>query len=316
MASKSEWTARDVPDQTGKRIVVTGATSGIGLEAARVLADKGAHVILAGRNAAKCEAALADIRGTVADAEVESVSLDLASLDSVRACAAELNSAGDPIDVLVNNAGIMAVPKGMTEDGFELQLGTNHLGHFALTGLVIELVLASDQPRVVTVSSHAHKLGRINFDDLQSERKYSRMGAYAQSKLANLLFTMELQRRFRRVGLDEAVSVACHPGIAATNLSHGVGDGVFSKVMSASERFAPQMGQSPADGALPTLRAATDPTAVGGDYFGPAKLGGSRGPAIKVKPRPRAFDVHDARGLWEESVRLTGVDYEAIRAAV
>ena len=309
MASKSEWTARDVPDQTGKRFVITGANSGIGLEAARTLASRGAHVVLACRSQSGADDAIADIKTTAPSASLELVLVDLASLDSVRACANTLVGDGQPIDVLINNAGIMAVPYGTTEDGFELQIGTNHLGHFALTGLILDQLLAAEKPRVVTVSSLAHKMGRVNFEDLQSERKYKRFSAYAQSKLANLLFTMELQRRFRRVGLDDALSVACHPGTSATNLGAGISGGIWSNVMDAVERVGPNMSQSAADGAVPTLRAATDSTAKGGDYFGPAKIGETRGPAIKVKAKPRAYDVHDARGLWEESVRLTGVTY-------
>lgn len=310
MSSKSEWTVHDVPDQAGKRFLITGANSGIGLEAARVLAQRGAQVVLACRNPLKAEQAVSEIRDSAAD--VELVALDLASLASVRACADELNAAGKPIDVLINNAGIMAVPQGTTEDGFELQFGTNHLGHFALTGLLLDRILESENPRVVTVSSNAHKTGRMKFDDLQSERKYNRASAYAQSKLANLLFTMELQRRFRRVGLDRALSLACHPGWAATNLSHGMTGGWWERAGKLVERVSPIFGQSSADGALPTLRAATDPTAKGGDYFGPAKMAESKGPAVKVGAKPRAYDVHDARGLWEQSVSLTGVSYDRL----
>ena len=173
MTSKSEWTAVDVPDQSGKKYVITGANSGIGLETARIIADRGAQVVMACRNAEKAAAACDDIRATVPDADLQIVALDLGSLDSVRAAADELNSADQPIDVLINNAGIMAVPKGVTPDGFELQLGTNHLGHFALTGLLIGTILRSEQPRVVTVSSNAHKSGKVDFEDLQSEESYS-----------------------------------------------------------------------------------------------------------------------------------------------
>ncbi|MFV2040165.1 MAG: oxidoreductase [Acidimicrobiales bacterium] len=314
MSSKSEWTMPDVPDQTGKRFVITGANSGIGLETARTLAQRGAHVVLACRNQESGQRVLGEIRDTVPGASVELVSLDLASLASVRACAEALNAAGNPIDVLINNAGIMAVPRGVTKDGFELQLGTNHLGHFALTGLLLDRILASEQPRVVTVSSNAHKAGRIRFDDLQSERKYSRFSAYAQSKLANLLFTMELQRRFRRVGLDDALALASHPGWAMTNLSQGMSDGLWAHAVKVTDRAGTLLGQPATGGALPTLRAATDPTAKGGDYFGPARLAESKGPAVKVSARPRAYDVHDARGLWEQSVSLTGVTYERLTA--
>lgn len=314
MTSKSEWTAVDVPDQSGKKYVITGANSGIGLETARVIADRGARVVMACRSTDKAAAACDDIRATVPDADLQIVALDLSSLDSIRAAADEINDADQPIDVLINNAGIMAVPKGVTVDGFELQLGTNHLGHFALTGLLLGTILRSEQPRVVTVSSNAHKSGKVDFEDLQSDESYSRMGAYAQSKLANLLFTMELARRFRRAGLDDALSVAAHPGLALTNLSAGVTGGWWERAVKMLDRIGPYLTQPAADGALPTLRAATDPHAEGGDYYGPANLREARGPAVKVKPKRIAFDVHDARGLWEESVRLTGVGYDELAA--
>ncbi len=312
MASKNEWTAVDVPDQSGKRIVITGANSGIGLEAARVLADRGAHVVMACRSSDKAEAAAEEIRATVPDASLEIVALDLGSLDSVKEAAAVITNDDRPLDTLINNAGIMAVPHGTTTDGFELQLGTNHLGHFAFTGQVLSALLVAETPRVVTVSSNAHKMGKMNFDDLQSEKKYSRFGAYAQSKLANLLFTMELARRFRRAGLDDAISVGCHPGASSTNLASGMGEGRWDRLTSMAEKLPATMVQSAADGALPTLRAATDPGAANGDYYGPSKRFEMVGPASKVKPRRSAFDVHDARGLWEASIELTGVDFAEI----
>jgi len=314
MASTSGWTAEDVPDQTGKDFLITGGNSGIGLEAARVLAARGATVTLACRNAERAEAATEDIRTAVADADLHVVIIDLGSLDSIRRGADELLETGRGIDVLINNAGIMAVPKGRTADGFELQFGTNHLGHFALTGLLLDRLLEGDEARVVNVSSNAHKAGKMKFDDLQSEEKYGRWGAYGQSKLANLLFTMELERRFRRVGLDHACAVACHPGGAQTNLGAEVFTGSWERVGQAVEKASGFLFQSAADGAWPTLRAATDPHAKGGDYFGPSKLGQAKGPAVKVKARPKAYDVHDARGLWEVSIDLTGVTYDALGA--
>ena len=312
MTSKDGWTAEDVPDQSGRRYVITGGNSGIGFEAARVLAQRGAAITLACRSTEKAASAADAIREQTPDAQVDTVALDLASLASVRSCASSLLADDRPIDVLVNNAGIMAVPRGLTADGFELQFGTNHLGHFALTGLLLGRVLDSEAARVVTVSSNAHKAGKMRFDDLQSERKYSRFGAYAQSKLANLLFTMELERRFRRAGFDHIISVACHPGGAQTNLGSGLKGGRWDRALDLIEKASSYVMQSGADGALPTLRAATDPDAKGGDYFGPANLGEQRGPAVVVKARPKAYDVHDARGLWEESIRLTGVTYEGL----
>lgn len=302
------WTADDIPDQTGRRFVVTGGNSGIGLEAARLLAGAGGEVMITSRSMDKGAAAIDDLRSDDLAGSVEVGQLDLADLASVQRFAESVLATDRPIDVLINNAGVMATPHGRTADGFELQLGTNHLGHFALTGLLIDRIGASDDARVVTVSSLAHRQGTIDFDDLMSEKRYSRFGAYGQSKLANLLFTMELHRRRHRRG-DEILAVACHPGMSATNLSQGMSDGLLGKVTGLTKRFEPTFTQTAADGALPTVRAACDPRAKGGDYFGPSGFGELRGRAVKVKAKPKAYDVHDARALWERSVELTGVDY-------
>ena len=315
MASKTEWTSRDVPDQTGRAFVITGSSGGIGLETARVLAQRGGDVVLACRNLHKATAARADILATAPDAAVEVGFLDLSSLASVREFADWMHSNNRPLDVLINNAGIMAVEQTITEDGFESQLGVNHLGHFALTGLLVERLLESEAPRVVTMSSLAHRSGTIAFDDLMSARRYKPFGAYGQSKLANLLFTMELQRRFRRVGRSDALALACHPGLASTNLASNIAPGLLQRAAKLTERFAPNLGQAAAEGAVPTLRAATDPEVNGGDYLGPSQMMESRGPAVKVKARPKAYDVHDARGLWEASIELTGVTYNALTPA-
>jgi NAD(P)-dependent dehydrogenase (short-subunit alcohol dehydrogenase family) len=218
------------------------------------------------------------------------------------------------VDVLINNAGVMAVPRTTTVDGFELQMATNHLGHFALTGLLLVRLLAHGPARVVTVTSLAHRRARIDFDDLMSERSYGRYEAYRQSKLANLLFTMELQRRFRQGGRPEARSVAAHPGLTHTNLLSGITDGgpLLRRGVGVLERLSPIVSQPAADGALPVVRAAADPSVDGGDVFGPAGFGQVQGPAAKVKAAPRAYDVHDARALWERSIQLTGVDYSAL----
>ncbi len=312
MSSKTEWTSRDVPEQHGRSFIISGANSGIGLETARVLAQRGAEVTLACRNAAKAETARNDIAATAPGAQLHIGQLDLSSLASVRTFAENYLATGRPLHVLINNAGIMAVERTLTEDGFESQLGVNHLAHFALTGLLVDRLLENDAPRVVNVSSHAHRSGAIQFDDLAAEQGYKRFGAYAQSKLANLLFTMELQRRFRRVERRDALSTAAHPGFSSTNLGTGIEGGLWGRAARFAEQVAPSVGQSSLDGAVPTLRAATDPDAVGGDYFGPAKLGEMRGPAVKVKARPKAYDVHDARGLWEASVELTGVTFDSL----
>lgn len=307
--SKRSWTAADVPDQTGRSFVITGANSGIGLEAARVLAQRGGAVLLAVRNLDKGAAAREDILATAPDAQVDIGELDLADLKSIRRFADRFHEGDRHLDVLINNAGIMGVARGITADGFELQIGTNHLGHFALTGLLMQDLLKNDAPRVVTVSSLAHRGGEIDFDDLMSRRRYSRAGAYQQSKLANLLFTMELQRRFKRAGLSDARSLACHPGMAGTELGAHFVEAAPGPLAGLMEKVNDRITQSPADGALPTLRAATDPDADGGDYFGPDGRGELHGNAAIVKAKPKAYDVHDARGLWETSVDLTQVDY-------
>jgi len=306
------WTSDDVPDLSGRTFVVTGGNSGIGYEAARVLARRGGRVVLACRDPGKAKAALDAIASESRSAAAEALPLDLASLASVRAFAEAFRARYEALDVLINNAGVMALPRRQTADGFEMQLGTNHLGHFALTGLLLERLLESRAARVVNVSSGAHKPGRIAFDDLQGERHYGRWRAYAQSKLANLLFTYELQRRLARKGAP-AISVACHPGYAATNLQ-SVGprmDGSrwMERIMSLGNAL---LSQDAAMGALPTLYAATSPDVRGADYFGPDGLGEMKGYPRKVESSPRSHDKEVAARLWEVSESLTGVRYEAI----
>ena len=301
------WTAEDIPDLSGKTIVVTGGNSGIGYEAALRLAGKGAEVILACRDPRKADRAGEEIARVYPQARVQSMALDLASLASVRAFAESFAAARSRLDVLINNAGVMALPQMKTADGFEMQLGTNHLGHFALTGLLLETLLATPGSRVVNVSSTAHKPGRIRFADLQWERGYQRWFAYAQSKLANLLFTYELQRRLEAKGA-QCSSVACHPGYAATNLQTAAARIEGSRLM---ERFWDGvnglLAQSSAMGALPTLRAATDPAVRGGEYYGPAGLFESRGYPVVVKSSRRSHDREAAAKLWSISADLTGV---------
>ncbi|MGH3275654.1 MAG: oxidoreductase [Streptosporangiaceae bacterium] len=295
------WGAADIPGQAGRIAVITGANSGIGLEAALYLAARGARVVLACRDEVKAKAAAARIMAETPGAAADTVALDLSSLDSVRAGAAGIRERYPRLDLLVNNAGVMMPPLGRTADGFELQLGTNHLGPFALTGLVLPSLAAVPGSRVVTVSSNAHKLGRIRFDDLQWEHGYRRLGAYAQSKLANLLFTYELQRRLAASG-DQAIAVAAHPGSSDTALVR-----YLPVWMRLGARLGPS--QDARMGALATVRAATDPAVGGGDYYGPAGLGEFTGPPRRVRSSGRSHDEAAARRLWEVSEELTGVSY-------
>ena len=293
----SGWTAQQIPDQHGRRVVVTGANSGIGFHAARELAQHGAAVVLAVRDVARGEEAARRI-----PAEVEVRRLDLADLDSVRAFAAAWDG---PLDLLVNNAGIMAPPLRRTAQGFESQLGTNHLGHFALTGLLLGALLQTQRPRVVTLSSGAHRMGRIAFDDLQSERSYKPWRAYGQSKLANLLFCFELQRRSDNAGAA-LTSVAAHPGYAATNLQTGTSSRAQDLVLAVLNRV---VAQSAEDGALPTLYAAVEPL-PGAAYVGPGGPGEVRGSPQLVDASSAAKDAQTAAALWAVSEELTGVDFD------
>jgi NAD(P)-dependent dehydrogenase (short-subunit alcohol dehydrogenase family) len=298
----AKWTSDDVPGQHGRLAVVTGANTGLGFETARVLAARGASVVLAVRDAEKGKAAAARIAATAPGADVMVQSLDLASLDSIRAAAGELRAQHPRIDLLINNAGVMFPPKQTTGDGFELQFGTNHLGHFALTGLLLEQMLPVPGSRVVTVSSLAHRIqARIHFDDLQSERSYRRVAAYSQSKLANLLFTYELQRRLS--GAGTTIAVAAHPGLAATELTR-------NSPAIAAFGYA-LVSQKAAMGALPVLRAATDPAVVGGQYYGPGGFLGARGYPTPAKSSGQSHDTAIQRRLWAVSEELTGVTLPA-----
>ncbi len=303
------WTAADIPDLAGKTIVVTGGNSGIGFEAAEQLAAKGADTILACRDLKKAGVAAEAIVERHPDAKVESMELDLASLESIRKFAASLAAARSRLDVLCNNAGVMALPKRKTVDGFEMHIGTNHLGHFALTGLVVDQLLATPRSRVVNVSSTFHKPGRINFDDLHADKTYWKWGAYAQSKLANLLFTYELQRRLAAAGAD-TISVGCHPGYASTNLQTAgprmAGSSFGESAWGWINRI---VAQSAPMGALPTLYASTAPGVAGGDYIGPNGIGEMRGYPVKVRSTRRARDEEAAKKLWAISEDLTGVTY-------
>jgi NAD(P)-dependent dehydrogenase (short-subunit alcohol dehydrogenase family) len=280
--------------------VVTGANSGLGLATARELARAGARVVMACRNLEKGEAAKHDIEAAVPGAALSLEQLDLSSLDSVRAFAGRLDGG---LDLLINNAGVMAPPRGETADGFELQFGTNHLGHFALTGLLIGSMEGREDARVVTLSSTAHKAGRIAFDNLGGERHYFRWRAYGQSKLANLLFALELDRRLRAGG-SNVKSMAAHPGYAATNLQFAAPPLVDQLAMRVGNAV---IAQSEEMGALPTLYAATQPGLEGGTYVGPGGFQEQRGHPKIVQPSGRARDPETARRLWEVSERMTAV---------
>ncbi len=301
----TRWSTADLPDQSGRTALVTGASSGLGLHTGLELARRGARVLLAVRSPDRGKAALARIRRDVPQAAVELVPLDLASLASVRAAAGLVADRVPALDLLVDNAGVMAVPRRLTADGFESQLGTNHLGHFALTGLLLEPLLAAAAPRVVVVSSQAHRSGTIAFDDLQGERSYSRWGAYGQSKLANLLFAGELQRRAGR----RLLVASAHPGYAATNLQSGQGSRLLETAMKLGNLL---VAQSDAAGAWPSLYAAAMPDVRPDDYFGPRLLE-VRGAPTRVGRSAAAQDAEAAGLLWDRSVELTGVDYAALR---
>ncbi len=301
------WTLADLPPQHGRSAVVTG-TGGLGFEDALALARAGADVTLAGRNPEKGTAAVAAILRQAPGAAVRFEELDLASLASVARFAERLQAERPHLDLLVNNAGVMAPPtRRTTADGFELQLGTNHLGHVALTARLLPLLLQGRAPRVVSLSSVAAKTGRIRLDDLQAERGYRPMRAYSQSKLATLMFALELDRRSRAAGWGLA-SVAAHPGVAHTGLIENQ-MGPWS-LFGLAERFArPLFFQSAAQGALPTLYAATAPEAVGGGYYGPDGLLETRGWPTRVAPPRQARDARVAAALWEASERLCGVSF-------
>ncbi|MDT7734119.1 MAG: hypothetical protein QOE12_1293 [Mycobacterium sp.] len=305
MSFDGKWTTGDIPDQSGRVAIVTGANTGLGYHTAAALAQTGAHVVLAVRNLEKGNLALARIVAAHADADVTLTQLDLSSLASVRAAAASLRKAYPRIDLLINNAGVMWTPRQLTDDGFEMQFGTNHLGHFALTGLLLDNMLPVRGSRVVTVSSTGHRLrAAIHFDDLQWEHSYNRYAAYGQSKLANLLFTYELQRRLADQHKN-TIAVAAHPGASSTEL----GRNAPALIKPLSALVAPLLFQGAAMGSLPTLRAATDPDVQGGQYYGPDGLGEQRGHPKLVSSSAQSHDEDLQRRLWTVSEELTGVTY-------
>jgi NAD(P)-dependent dehydrogenase (short-subunit alcohol dehydrogenase family) len=304
------WTTADIPDLAGRTAVVTGANSGIGYWTAVELARHGAAVTMTARDQGRGADALARLRSEVPDADADLAPLDLADLGSVRAFADAYRP--DGLDMVVNNAGVMAVPLRHTPDGFESQFGTNHLGHFALTGLLLPRLLARPGARVVTVTSTYHKMGRIDFADLDARGRYRKWPAYAQSKLANLLFTFELQRRADAAGVDLR-AVSAHPGYAATNLQTAGPQLAGNKIMEAGSAVVTRLvGQPARAGAEPTLRAATDPAVRGGEVFGPDGAFELRGAPKRVAVSRRARDRAAAERLWTVSEEKTGVRYSAL----
>jgi NAD(P)-dependent dehydrogenase (short-subunit alcohol dehydrogenase family) len=298
------WTAERIPDQSGRTAVVTGANSGLGLVTARELARNGARVVMACRNLDKGHEAVEAIRSNVPDAQLQLDELDLASLASVRSFADRYTATHDGLDLLINNAGVMAAPRRLTADGFELHLGTNHLGHFVLANLLLPLMEGREDARVVTLSSNAHKTVRgIAFDNLNGERRYFRWNAYGQSKLANLLFALELDRRLRAQG-STVKSLAAHPGYSATNLQSAAAPLVDRLVMKVGNAVVAQDDEM---GALCVLYAATEPGLEGGTYVGPDGIGEQRGNPKIVQPNRAARNEQTARRLWEVSADLTGV---------
>jgi NAD(P)-dependent dehydrogenase (short-subunit alcohol dehydrogenase family) len=311
------WTPDAIGRQEGRTVLVTGANSGLGLQVATEFARRGADVLLACRHAERGRAAVAQLTAEVRDSGVEPtvevIPLDVADLASVRRAASDVLHRRSGIDVLVNNAGIMAPPFGRTVDGFETQVGTNHLGHFAFTGLLLPALLAGGGARVVSVASVAHRFGRLDRANYQSERSYQKWLAYGQSKLSNLLFAFELQRRAAAVGAG-IVSTAAHPGLSDTNLwkNTPLAPGRFAAPLGTALSRA--VGQPPAQGAWPLLRAASDPTAVGGEYFGPGGRNEWRGFPVQVRANAAAYDTADAAWLWARSVEWTGVDFKELHA--
>lgn len=288
------WTEADIPDQTGRTVLVTGANSGLGLRTAQVLAGKGAHVIMGCRSVQRGQAARRTVQGSA-----EVLELDLADLSSVRAAAESVSA----LDVLINNAGIMAVPYGTTVDGFERQFGTNHLGHAALTWLLLPALRRRPGARVVTVASLAHQYGQMNFDDPNWERRsYSLRGSYGQSKLANILFARELERRS-----SDVTSIAAHPGITATDLTDNMASAHSSFLLRLGGKISHLFSQSVEMGALPQLYAATSPDARGGEYYGPDSFNGIRGYPAVARMTAAARDDLAANRLWELTIKLTGI---------
>ena len=305
---KANWTKQDIPDLSGKIIIVTGGNSGIGNEAVKAFAEKGAEIISACRNMEKGEVAKAEILKDLPKAQITVMELNLMDLDSIRTFAETFKSGYKKLDILLNNAGIMMNPYALTKDGFESQMGTNHLGHFALTGLLLSLILNTPKSRVVNISSLAHKMGKMNFNNLLFEKGkgYSRIKAYGRSKISNLLFTYELQKRFESANAS-SIAVTAHPGISDTNLGRHFENIWFVKLLMPMYM---KMVQNAAMGALPGIRASTDLDVKGSDYYGPGGKGEKTGFPIKVESNPASHNMEDAKKLWEESEKLTEVNFD------
>jgi protochlorophyllide reductase len=315
ITSADTWSSADIGDQTGRIALVTGANSGIGYETARALAEHGAHVILACRDDEKARRARDKLESQLARSSLEVLHLDLADLVSVRMAAEEVLSGHARLDMLVNNAGVMGTPYRQTADGFELQMATNHLGHFALTGLLLDRIVTTERSRIVTVSSHMHRIGRMRPDDVAGETFRSTWVSYGASKLANLLFTAELSRRLQAAGLP-TLALAAHPGWTRSNLAGSGAALGNSRLRRKLGRMAGSaLGQSAAGGALPVLCAATSSSVRSGQYIGPSRLGGLYGPPRVARPTRRARNLADAALLWEASEELTGVRF-SVGAAV
>ena len=301
------WTTANMPDLSGKVIIVTGGNSGLGYESVKVFAQKGAEVILGCRSVEKGEAAKTEIMKNNPAGKIEVMNLDLMDLSSVKNFAVRFKENHSRLNVLINNAGIMIPPYGLTKDGFESQIGTNHLGHFALTGQLIDLIVKTPKSRVVSTSSLAHKNGKMDFDNFMFDNGngYTPMKAYGRSKLANLLFIYELQRLFEAIGID-SVAVAAHPGVSQTNLMRFVEGKFYYHLLKPLSSL---ILQSAAKGALPQLRAAVDPEVKGGDFYGPDGFNEMKGFPVKVKSNPSSHNAGDAKRLWEVSEKLTGVSF-------
>lgn len=304
---KGKWDKTNIPSLTGKVIIVTGGNSGLGYESVKAFAEKGARVILASRSEEKGRKASDKISKDFAGADINVMRLDLTDLSSVESFAANFRTSYDSLDILLNNAGIMTTPYFTTRDGFEGQMGTNHLGHFALTGRLLDIIISSPGSRIVNVSSTAHKAGKMDFDNLlfKNGKAYSPMKAYARSKLANLLFTYELHRRLEAAGSD-TVCLAAHPGLSVTGLMRYIDKNFFYKLLRP---LMPLVAQSAAMGALPQIRAAVDPDARGGEYYGPGGFSGMKGYPVRLDSSAASHNMDDARKLWKLSEDLTGVKF-------
>ncbi len=307
MKSK-KWTIDRIPDLTGKIIVVTGGNSGLGFESAKTFANKGAETIIACRTISKGKTAGEKITSINPKATVKVMELDLTDLNSVKNFVSVFKKDHKKLDVLLNNAGIMTTPYSLTKDGFENQFGTNHLGHFALTGLLMDIISGTPGSRIVNVSSMAHLGGKMDFGNLQFEngKGYTPMKSYGRSKLANLLFTYELQRYFEKNRIN-SISVAAHPGVASTNLAHHIEHKLLHKIIRP---VADMVIKSPESGALPQIRAAADPDVKGGDCYGPGKIFQMIGQPVLVKSSEASYNIEDAKNLWSKSEELTGVFYK------